>query len=1216
MNRQYYMNQMKFLLGFGGIMTLYGGAGFIVYFGGQYLGFRPSTRVVIIALLLITAPFVLFAGWFSSRKKKKLEAAKETEDAANESEAPDSKPVSKAASGAGGSVELGSGADEVVKFLKSSDLGSAGKEAVYSLPWYLVIGGPGSGKTSLVLSSGLDFQTLPSQRQAEQNLIKPTSFVDWRVTSEAVFVDTAGRFQKESDADEWTGLVDTIKKFRPKRPLDGLILSVNTELILNTDERELEAQAKAIRSRLDEATKKLKTRYPVYLVFTHADAIEGFRDSFSESKKDNENLVWGSTIPLEKSDNAQSLFDSEYEVLQESVMRRRLFRLSAPFSPVRQLRIFNFPLHFGSARRKLGSFVSTLFRPNPFSESPFLRGFYFTASPAKRQRGRGRPGKIPRTLDKQFFTKKLFRDVILRDKNLVRTFYEQKQKPPIMGWLLTSIAALLVLTLLGLSGLSLYNNKRLVDDAEAAGKDVMLMVEANRSSDGTPASTNNAQEEIDRLEALRKQLERLDEWDRDGAPYTFRFGLYSGTRLLRERLMYIYYVGIEKRFRQPTKDRIIRDLEAFAKSGNISSGNLTPEQEQTLEKHYDLLKAYLMLTEEYKEFSETTTLTSTLENIWISEAKLPPGNEMKAKAQLEFYFKQVDRDEAERSKFPRFAVQKTLVDNVRKKLEAFPAYIRYLKLSVAEVSKEIDPVTVDSLLQGRSKGVLSGTHAVPGAYTMEGFRKFMKQSLAEAATKMNKDDWVMGKKDESAEASADDLADLEEKYYNEYTDHWRKLIRETTVPKYESREDLEKTLGALSDTESPMKILLRGVSSNTDFSTKSEEKGWFDLSWIDDWWSGSGQDSGIETKNVVQREFGPLFRFVEVDEEEDKDLPISSYGSVMKDLYEEIGAISAGQEEAISAELIKEEGKRYRLIRNSENEVNNLTEDFNSQAGKEVAALLKTPVNAIRAYFGKGAQNQLEADWTNRILPKARQIENGYPFTSTGEADMINLAAFLNPNSGELSKFFKENLERYFEEVEGTYRVKQSSDLKFSPAFVAYINNAFKLRRTLFGSSETPNYTYDFRLMPVDQALIEISIDGQTVTSDQTGSKKLKFPASSGANTGVLMRFSSTESGPLLPGTVPTPGSSANTNTSTVSSSGPAVLRFQDSGTDVIRHQGTWGLFKFFESGSPKKQSSGEYLLTYNMGGKQIQATIKPTGGDLFDLSIFRNLKAPDRMQN
>jgi type VI secretion system protein ImpL len=105
-----------------------------------------------------------------------------------------------------------------VQFLKSSNLGESGKDAVYSLPWYIVAGAPRSGKSSLVISSNLNFQALPSQRQSELRFIRPTPGVDWRVTNDAVFVDTAGRYQTEGvDGDEWSSLLDTLKKI-PVQP--------------------------------------------------------------------------------------------------------------------------------------------------------------------------------------------------------------------------------------------------------------------------------------------------------------------------------------------------------------------------------------------------------------------------------------------------------------------------------------------------------------------------------------------------------------------------------------------------------------------------------------------------------------------------------------------------------------------------------------------------------------------------------------------------------------------------------------------------------------------------------------------------------------------------------------------------------------------------------------------------------------------------------------
>ena len=47
------------------------------------------------------------------------------------------------------------------------------------------------------------------------------------------------------------------------------------------------------------------------------------------------------------------------------------------------------------------------------------------------------------------------------------------------------------------------------------------------------------------------------------------------------------------------------------------------------------------------------------------------------------------------------------------------------------------------------------------------------------------------------------------------------------------------------------------------------------------------------------------------------------------------------------------------------------------------------------------------------------------------------------------------------------------------------------------------------------------------------------------------------------------------------------------------------------DAGGAQKQAGGEYLLKYSLNGKSIMATIKPSGGDLFDKNIFRQVKAP-----
>jgi type VI secretion system protein ImpL len=575
--------------------------------------------------------------------------------------------------------------------------------------------------------------------------IRPTGAIDWRVTNDAVFVDTAGRYQTEGvDGDEWSSIIDTIKKYRSNRPLDGFVLVVNAESIIKGDDREIEELAKVLRARLDDAIQRVKVKFPVYLVFTHADSLEGFRDSFSSSKNEDKTLVWGATIPLEKSDNAQSLFDAEYEILQNSVMKRRLVRLSAPFPPVRQLKIFNFPLHFGSARRKFGAFVNALFRPNPFSENPFLRGFYFTASPA----GKGSANAAV-SVANGYFSERLFRDVVLRDKDLVKTFIAQRQRAPIFGWILTILGLLFVGLLLILSGVSLATNKQLLDDAAVRGEKVLSMRKADAGKDVLSKNEDETRREIVVTDELRALMSQLDDYDRNGAPFYMRFGMYSGSSIYKQSLLPLYYSVVEQRFKTPALKRLEADLRKFADSQPVvNPAALTPKEEETLGKYYDLLKAYLMLSGEYPNKVDGAQVASALKDYWSVDSKVPGDMKLIADQNLEFWAKQVDR-RPDNGNFPRISLNAKLVEDTRKKLQAFPAVYRYYSRKVTEISKSVDdrigPTTVESILSRNSvdNSTMVGHYTVPGAFTRAG-QDQMTLAILNATQELSEDDWVMG----------------------------------------------------------------------------------------------------------------------------------------------------------------------------------------------------------------------------------------------------------------------------------------------------------------------------------------------------------------------------------------------------------------------------------------------------------------------------------------
>ena len=367
----------------------------------------------------------------------------------------------------------------------------------------------------------------------------------------------------------------------------------------------------------------------------------------------------------------------------------------------------------------------------------------------------------------------------------------------------------------------------------------------------------------------------------------------------------------------------------------------------------------------------------------------------------------------------------------------------------------------------------------------------------------------------------------------------------------------------------------------------------------------------------VEKEFNPLYTFL--GEKDAKNTPVEKYQTAIGQVSNKFGGFRPDELKKISQDLARNDDKEFPQLRRAENDIRSLLGIFNeTSTGQEIADLLKEPLGNLQVLLGADVKSQVAKNWKEQIFPKAQEIEKGFPFEDgQTEADLTKLTAFLNPANGSLSDFFNKNLKIYFDGEPGQLKVKESSSIKFNQEFVTYLNNAFRLRRALYGESgASPKYEYEFRLLNVKDSIIEVSIDGQKLNSEGTASTKLTFPAGSGAETGVFMQFGSTS------GTVSTapPTSSANTTSSNVNSSSNSSTTSKflqgnnNSSSEPLKFPGNWGLFKFVAAGSPNKQGSGEYLLKYKFGGKTVNATVKPSGEDLFERSIFSDLEAPENI--
>ena len=91
------------------------------------------------------------------------------------------------------SAEIGERLREALAVLKKRRFqGAAGKR--WSIPWYAIIGPPGSGKTTALINAGLNFPLADRFGKNALRGVGGTRSCDWWFTDDAVLIDTAGRY--------------------------------------------------------------------------------------------------------------------------------------------------------------------------------------------------------------------------------------------------------------------------------------------------------------------------------------------------------------------------------------------------------------------------------------------------------------------------------------------------------------------------------------------------------------------------------------------------------------------------------------------------------------------------------------------------------------------------------------------------------------------------------------------------------------------------------------------------------------------------------------------------------------------------------------------------------------------------------------------------------------------------------------------------------------
>jgi type VI secretion system protein ImpL len=267
---------------------------------------------------------------------------------------------------------------EAIGALQRSHLKKLGNP-LYVLPWYMVIGESGSGKTTAIGSAKL---SSPFAEATRASGISGTKNCDWWFFEQAVIIDTAGRYaipvDEGRDKEEWQQFLNLLIKYRKKEPIHGLIVTVAADKLLSGNVAVLEEDGRNIRRRIDELMRVLGIKFPIYLLVTKGDLVQGMTHFADQLPAKGVEQPMG-YINQNMSKDVSAFLSSAMTTIAERLRTIRLLLLHKPESKTADPALLLFPEEFEGLQNGLSVFMKAAFQENPYQETPLLRGLFFSS---------------------------------------------------------------------------------------------------------------------------------------------------------------------------------------------------------------------------------------------------------------------------------------------------------------------------------------------------------------------------------------------------------------------------------------------------------------------------------------------------------------------------------------------------------------------------------------------------------------------------------------------------------------------------------------------------------------------------------------------------------------------------------------------------------------------------------------------------------------------
>lgn len=1037
---------------------------------------------------------------------------------------------------------------------------------LYDLPWYLLIGPPGSGKTTALVNSGLEFPLAKGMVPDKLKGVGGTRYCDWWFTADAVLIDTAGRYTtQDSDARfdqrSWRAFLELLHRNRPRQPINGVLVAISLEDLLTLPEEEIAAHAGAIRARLAELHARLEVDFPVYALFTKADLVSGFMEYFGGLDEKGRAQVFGTTFQtMDKTRSMIGDVPAEFDLLVERLTRGLEARLAEERDATSRVLLFGFPAQMAALRTQLSSFLGQVFEPTRKRTGVALRGFYFTSgtqlgTPIDQLLGALTKGFGARAVGtpafsgqgKSFFLTDLVKKVVIGEAGWVSTSRRRRLVR------LAALASLLVAAplVVGAWWTSYVGTSQRIDRSEqAAAEYARIAAPIGRS--GT-VSDHDLRKVLPALHALH-DLPGGGADPESPPQHLEGFGLSQDARL-RSAARSAYDRGLERLLRPRLLLRLEEQLEA--KTGDPSF-------------RFGALEAYLMLGGLLT--TDRQFLIDWMERDW-SENLYPGARNGDGRKELTDHL--VAMLDLDSGLVPAVSLNGPLIDRTRAEL----ARIDVAERAYQALAERAKASLHDDWSAARNGG--AGTLVVfddtieairvPYFYTKAGFVRAFLEKLDGIEAEMARDRRILGPagEDPAVAAQYDRLRqDLDALYAKSFIAAWRDAIARLSIRRLTAERPAYPLMAAAASATSPIARLLESIREESSLPKGAR--------WGAHWGAhevtlarsassdaaASPVEPGTTPAQQIDAALSPYHRLVEGSPgRRPIDLVLARLGQIRSDLTRL--AVAGDEDSALGAKVTSE-------AKQLETSAQSLPQPFAEMMAKTAQDI----DGEVAAASVAGAVESLRDTIT---FPCQQRITSRYPFARDADQDVTleDFTRMFGPE-GRIAEFVREHLDHATDRSGPSWKWREGSALAryLAPTTLADFQRAAEIRQAFFGAGrKTPGFSVNVTAPSATKATLEI--DGSIVKSEGRAASvtSVRWPGEGETHRVALVAAAS--------GGAPT----------------------------VIERTGPWALFRLLDSG---RFSADATVATFNVGGAPLQYRFNSNGSvNPLNLTKLRSFHCP-----